>query len=134
VSAEPFWLAFGRGQAGTATVVPASDGCRADIVVGQTTFASNVDLAGIEAAECRVGATFPVQMLHANADRAFATDAAGLHLRWAVGLFLVLLCGLLIAWLTGATSFAGWRFAAALALSVGGPAAIATLLLFAAQT
>jgi hypothetical protein len=133
VSAEPFWLAFGRGQAGTATVVHATDGCRADITVGEAAFASNVDLAGIGAGDCRVGAAFPVQMLHANADRAYATDTAGLHLRWAVGLFLVLLCGLLIAWLTGATSFAGWRFAAAIALSVGGPAAIATALLFAAQ-
>ena len=134
VSAEPFWLAFGRGQAGTATVVPAADSCRADITIGETAFASNVDLAGIGAGECRVGATFPVQMLRADADRAYATDTAGLHLRWAVGLFLVLLCGLLIAWVTGATSFAGWRFAAAIALSVGGPAAIATALLFAAQT
>ena len=30
-------------------------------------------------------------MLGADAERAFATDTAGLHLRWAVGLFLVLL-------------------------------------------
>ena len=55
---------------------------------------SDVDLAGVGANQCRVGATFPARVLGAGADRAFATDTAGLHLRWAVGLFLVLLCGL----------------------------------------
>ena len=73
-------------------------------------------------------------MLGDQADRAFATDSAGLHLRWGVGLFLVLLCGLAIAWLTGATSFAGWRFVAAIGLSVAGPAAIASALILVAQT
>jgi hypothetical protein len=132
VSAEPFWLALGRGQTGTATVIEASDGCRATIASGPDDQMSNVELVGIDPAACTPAAAVEARILSNDSGRAYATDLPGLHLRWTAGLFLVLLCGLTIAWLTGAASFAGWRFAVALSLSLGGPAAIAAALIAAA--
>ena len=59
-------------------------------------------------------------------DRAYATDEAGLFLRWGSGFGLILVCGLLIVWVTGATRFTGWRRVTSIVVSLAAP--LATLI------
>lgn len=111
-AAEPLWLALGVGADGTATTT------RCDAAAGTVATADSrpeqtyrcvvfdaadgsyqavdVELFGTDAA------TAPARMISASASRAYAADPAGLHLRWTVGLALVLACGAGIAWATGA--------------------------------
>ena len=140
VSAEPFWLAVGHGYSGTATVVAGAggqagtaDGCRAFFIADDGTFiASDVDLRGLGPVECTDGAKVTAHMVSVRAEQAYAMTAFGLHLRWLTGLGLVLLCALVIVWLTGAARFAGWRRGVAVGLSLGGPAAVTIAMLTAA--
>jgi hypothetical protein len=133
VSAEPFWLAVGHGSAGTATVVVAGEDCRATFVADGNAFsASTVDLSGMDTVGCVVGVQVPARMVSAASTRAYAADPAGLNLRWMLGFGLVLLCGALIAWVTGAGRFRGWQRAASVGLCVAGPVAIAAALVAAA--
>jgi hypothetical protein len=136
VSAEPFWLAVGHGHSGTATVVAGggqpdpADGCRAFFIAGDGSFiASDVDLRGLGPAECTDGTEVTAHMVSVRADQAYATTEFGLHLRWLSGLGLVLLCALIIVWLTGAARFNGWRRGVAVGLSLGGPAAVTIAML-----
>jgi hypothetical protein len=48
-------------------------------------------------------------MLSAERSQAYALTGAALHLRWALGLALVLACGAGIAWASGATRLDGAR-------------------------
>jgi hypothetical protein len=140
VSAEPFWLAVGHGHSGTATVVAGgggpsapAEGCRAFFIAGDGSFiASDVDLRGLEPAECTDGAKVTAHMVSVRAEQAYATSGFGLHLRWLSGLGLVLLCALVIVWLTGAARFDGWRRGVAVGLSLGGPVAVTIAMLTAA--
>ena len=136
VSAEPFWLAIGHGHSGTATVVAGggqsdpADGCRAFFIAGDGSFiASDVDLRGLGPAKCTDGTKVTAHMVSVRADQAYATTALGLHLRWLSGLGLVLLCALVIVWLTGAARFDGWRRGVAVGLSLGLPAAVTIAML-----
>jgi len=130
LSAEPFWLAFGHGHSGTATVVEGPARCRATFVAADGSFStSTVDLANTDTSGCVVGSTVPASMVSGGAARAFAADAVGLRLRWLVGAGLLLLLGLLIAWSTGAVRFRGWRWLAAVGASVAAPWMIAATVL-----
>jgi hypothetical protein len=129
VSAEPFWLSVGHGEAGTAVVVASAGGCRATFV-GTTFRKSTVELAG--APGCAVGASMPARMVSADAGRAYAASGPGLVLRWAVGYALVLLCGLLVARVVGVRSHRGWARAGAVAASLGASLAVTAALLAAA--
>jgi len=126
-SAEPFWLAVGHAQAGTATVTRcAGDGvlrrCIADFT-GPGFTAEGVTLLGAQGERERSeGATLAAQMVRHGDRIAYAGSTNGLHVRWAVGLGLTLLCGILAAWVTGARRLLGRKArAGAVLLSFVGP-------------
>jgi hypothetical protein len=129
VSAEPFWLSVGHGEAGTAVVVASANGCRATFA-GATFTRSTVELAGTS--RCTVGASMPARMVSSRAGRAFVIGGPGLRLRWAIGSALVVLCGLLVACVIGIRPYRGWPRAGAMATGVGAPLAVAAALLAAA--
>jgi hypothetical protein len=101
VSADPFWLAAGRGSEGTVTVTR----CDAGQCVGKFTTAGftadGVALSGVSPADRETGATAPARMLASDRTWAYAGPAWALHLRWALGLAVVLLCGAGVAVATG---------------------------------
>jgi hypothetical protein len=123
-AAEPLWLAIGQGEAGTATVTRceanaperSSEASDAAGVAGTATYrcvsfeaasgafrVPEVTLLGAGDAARAEGARVPAQMISIHHDRAYAASPAGLHLRWSIGLLLVLACGAGVAWATGAT-------------------------------
>jgi hypothetical protein len=114
VSAEPLWLAVGHGDAGTATVTRCTGSgvgqrCVGEFTAAGGTFtAKEVSLLGIGAGDRHGGATVPAQMISAGRSaagplpRAYVADRLGLHLRWIIGLVVLLACGVGIAWATGA--------------------------------
>ncbi|MEV7227833.1 hypothetical protein AB0M79_12560 [Polymorphospora sp. NPDC051019] len=109
VSAEPLWLALGRGSAGTATVTNcAGDGvgqrCEGAFTSTGGTFTSgSVRLLGVAQEQRSAGTQVSARMVDSDSGTAYvAGDTATLHLRWALGLTLVLLCGVGIVWATGA--------------------------------
>jgi len=108
VSAEPLWLAVGHGDRGTATVTRCAGTGVGQRCVGEFTAAggeftvAGVAMLGLAEDQRTAGATMTARMVSADGRSAYADDRAGLHLRWAVGLLLVLACGLGIAVTTGA--------------------------------
>jgi hypothetical protein len=129
VSAEPFWLSMGRGKTGTATVSSCTGSGvlqRCLVTVQAAGFqAERVTLVGAQGTK---GETVQARVVGADARIAYAGDSNGLHLRWLIGLGLVLLCGLGIAWGMGTNRLPTRRTRlAALGTSVAAP-----LLLFVA--
>ena len=109
VSAEPLWLAVGHGDRGTAIVASCTghgigQHCRGEFTAASGTFtARDVRLVGVNAAGRANGAQLPARMIAADAQKAYVGAGTGLlHLRWALGLGLVLLCGVGIGWASGA--------------------------------
>lgn len=109
VSAEPLWLAVGHGDRGTATVTR----CTGDGVTQRCTGVFTADggaftvpgvaLLGVDGAERAQGAVVPARMTSRESRQAFVGGSdLTVHLRWAIGVLLVLLCGLGIAATTGA--------------------------------
>jgi hypothetical protein len=130
VSAEPIWLAVGHGDQGTVTVARCSGDGIARRCVGTFTdgafTAGEVALLGVDAAERRAGVTVPARMVDRQSRQAFV-DASGalVHLRWVIGVLLVLLCGLCIAGTTGARRLESARARRrAVLLSLAGPLAL----------
>jgi hypothetical protein len=133
VSAEPLWLAVGHGNSGTATVDRCTGSGVAQRCVGRFAEANGrfvtgrVALLGVAEAERHAGTTVRARMVGSESRQAYVgTDGLGLHLRWALGLALVLLCGAGIAWATGATRL-GDRLARrrAVLASLAGPLVLA---------
>jgi hypothetical protein len=125
VSAEPFWLAVGHGRTGTVTILAGgTSGCHGSFTAPDFTV-STVDIYGLAPDECRPGTARPAEMVSAGAAHAFATDHAGLLLRTGVGLGLLLLCGLLIALVTGTRKLTGWHRGSATFLSLAAPLLVA---------
>lgn len=137
VAAEPLWLAIGHGEQGTVTVTTCTGHGLLRRCVGAFTTSEGaytverVAALGLATDQRVAGATVPVRMVAAArcgdspaGCRAYAADLAGLHLRWGVGLLLVLCCGLLIAWATGAARVERRRVAAVFAC-IGGPVLLA---------
>jgi hypothetical protein len=108
VSAEPLWLAVGHGTPGTVTVAhcsgpPLVQRCQGTFTGGDFTVA-DVAVLGVPSGSRAEGTRLPARMVDRSAGRAHASfGGLGLHLRWSLGLTLVFLCGLGIAWATGAT-------------------------------
>lgn len=109
VSAEPLWLAFGQGETGTATVTRCTGSGVQQHCVGTFTaedgaFTSeHVRLLGVEDEHRADGTQLQALMVDSHADTAYVDSGTQLlHLRWAIGLGLVLLCGLGLVWGTGA--------------------------------
>ncbi|AEV88679.1 hypothetical protein ACWT_7668 [Actinoplanes sp. SE50] len=109
VSAEPFWLAVGHGDPGYATTTH----CHGDGLTQHCTgrFASadgriavrRVTLLGISGGAREPGAVARARMVNRDSGQAYAGPPGMLlHLRWALGFLLVLICGYGIAGATGA--------------------------------
>lgn len=121
-AATPLWLAVGVGADGTAIPTRcdatggtvASDQSRPAVTYPCLTFEAAdgsfraVDVTLLGAGPDPSGPDparpdhVPARMVSPDEPRAYATGPAGLHLRWTVGLVLVVLCGAGIAWATGA--------------------------------
>jgi hypothetical protein len=129
VSAEPFWLAVGHGDRGSATVTRCTGTGVSQRCTGQFTAANGtyrVDrlaLFGIEPARQAPGTSAPARMVSSDSRQAYVGDTGVLvHLRWALSFVLVLLCGLGIAALTGARRLETARARrGALLVSLAGP-------------
>lgn len=108
ISAEPFWLAVGHSEAGMALVTEcdgtglsrhcyASFTDRDGIVV-----ATRATLVGARGHQLEPASTMTARMVGANGRIAYVGTDEGLRARGAVGLVALLLCGVLLAWLSGA--------------------------------
>lgn len=127
VSAEPLWLALGHGRTGTLTVTSCAGSgllqrCVGEFATPARDFtAVSVDVFGPPGqAE---GLSAPARMVGENSHRAYVSNGTGgLHLRWIVGLSLVLLCSVGIVFATGALRLPERRHRlAAVGLAFAGP-------------
>jgi hypothetical protein len=139
VSAEPLLLAAGHAEPGTATVTACAGSgfrrqCVATFTGRQAGFAAErVSLVGVAPHRERVGTSVPARMASERGRIAYAGSNGALHGRWAVGVALVLLCGLLILWVTGAARLPRGRGrSAAIALCFAGPLLLLTGIVLAA--
>lgn len=134
-SAEPLWLSLGHGVSGTATVVSCSvhgiEGRCADFTPADGAYpATRVALLGV--GRVAAGRQVSARMVSSRGWQAYAGDRTGLYLRWIPGLLLVVLCGLGIAWGTGATRLPGRGRAFAVLACLAGPILLAAGLFAAA--
>ncbi|WFE21950.1 hypothetical protein O7621_00745 [Solwaraspora sp. WMMD937] len=112
VSAEPLWLAVGRGVPGTATVTDCTgDGlgrrCLGEFAAQTGFTVDRVRLFGVPPVDQAVGAELTARMLHRERDTAYVVaDLVVLHLRWSVGWGLTVLLGVLLIWGSGARRLA----------------------------
>jgi hypothetical protein len=123
-SAEPLWLSLGHGVPGTATVVDCSihgiNGRCADFTPASGALpATRVTLLGL--GRVAAGQHVAARMVSSGGWAAYGGDRSTLYLRWVPGLVVVLLCGLGIAWGTGAYRLPGRRRLIAVLFSVVGP-------------
>jgi hypothetical protein len=129
VSAEPFWLAVGHGDPGTATVTQCTGSgvtqrCFGSFAAAEGRFAvPRVTLLGVATDARDAGAAAPARMVSADSRQAYVGAAGPLiHLRWSLGFLLVLLCGYGIAGLTGARRLeTGRARRGAVLVSLAGP-------------
>jgi hypothetical protein len=133
VSAEPLWLALGHGDRGTATVLGCTGSglgqqCRGDFTADGNSFTAwDVRLAGVGPEGREPGTQAPARMAGAGSGTAYLGTGTGpLHLRWSVGMVMVLLTGLGIGLATGALRLpGGWPRRAALLAGVAAPVLLA---------
>ncbi|MEQ4301036.1 hypothetical protein ABNF97_06530 [Plantactinospora sp. B6F1] len=129
VSAEPFWLAAGHGEVGTATVETCTgrglgQHCRGTFSADSGRLrVYDVRLADVDGAHREFGSRVTARMTGAESRQAYVGAGTGLlHLRWVLGFGMVLLCCVGAGWITGALRLAGRRNRHAAALvSIGGP-------------
>lgn len=141
VSAEPMWLALGHGERGTAIVTGCSGSglgqhCRGRFTADDGSYTAwDVRLAGIGTGASEPGSRVPARMVGPDSGTAYAGTGRGpLHLRWALGLTLVLLCGAAIGWVSGAPRLPDRRSRRGASLvSLAGPLLIAVAFLVAAR-
>jgi hypothetical protein len=135
LGAEPAWLAAGHSDQGTVRITWCTGAgwsrhCVGDFVAdGHRYSARHVTVFG---APVKAHTSHEARMVSRTAGKAYLGDRAGLTLRWAVPLALVLLCGLLIALTTGAWRLPGRGRAAAVSISLLAPLVIAAGILAAA--
>jgi hypothetical protein len=129
VSAEPFWLAVGHGDTGTATVTRCTGAgvtqrCTGSFRTADGRFdVPQVTLLGVGADARAAGTPASARMVGPDSRQAYV-GATGLlvHLRWTLGFLLVLICGYGIAALTGAYRMeTGNSRQAAIVVSFAGP-------------
>jgi hypothetical protein len=129
VSAEPFWLAVGHGDRGTATVARCigsgvTQRCAGSFAEARGTYAApKVTLLGVDPAHRAPGSTAAARMVDPHSRQAYVGDTGLLvHLRWVLGFVLVLLCGIGIAGLTGTRQLETLRARrTAMLMSLAGP-------------
>jgi hypothetical protein len=129
VTAEPFWLAVGHGQHGVATVTQCTGSGVTQRCAGTFTAAGDeyraprVTLLGVDPARRNPGAVAPARMVKSSSKQAYVgTTGLLVHLRWVLGMALVLLCGLGIAGITGTRRLETRRARrVALLMSLAGP-------------
>jgi hypothetical protein len=140
VSAEPFWLAIGHGDSGTATVTQCIGTGVTQRCIGQFTArngrftVSRITLLGVPPALRAPGETAPAKMVSPDSRQVYLGGTGTLmHLRWVLAFALVLICGYAVAGVTGARRLetAKARRAAVL-LSLAGPVALLVGFLIAA--
>ncbi|WP_090792022.1 hypothetical protein [Asanoa ishikariensis] len=108
VTADPIWLAVGRGDSGTATVTGCvgsglTQRCKGSFTSADGQFTTEgVRVVGATRAQTAPGTQIRAEMVHAGSATAYLTDGTVMTLRWLLGLLLVLLCGLGIVLATGA--------------------------------
>ncbi|WP_433613435.1 hypothetical protein ACQP2P_04150 [Dactylosporangium sp. CA-139114] len=133
-SAEPFWLDMGHRVRGTAEITSCKGTgvlrrCMAEFTRPGAEAVDGTRLMGLDQP---TGSSVAAVMVPGGRV-AYAGNPSGLRVRWATGFGLVLLCALLLAWLTGA-----WRFArlrdrlTAWALTVTAPLVLAAAIVVAA--
>jgi hypothetical protein len=133
VSAEPFWLSYGYGTTGTATVISCSHGTLDNRCVGRFTSADGrvttgtVRISGVPDRQRHARAALPAQVLQSDSDWAYAGSPGNVRMRWQLGFVAALLCGLAIGVVTGVRTLrsakAGGRLALWL-LGLAGPLAL----------
>ncbi|WP_067508656.1 hypothetical protein [Actinoplanes sp. TFC3] len=129
VSAEPFWLAVGHGQEGTAVVSRCSGSgvtqrCMGTFTADSGAYAvQDLALLGVQPGQKAGGSVMPARMVSMTSRQAFTGETGLLvHLRWTLGFLLVIICGLGIAGLTGARRLENARARrGAVLLSLAGP-------------
>jgi len=129
VSAEPFWLAVGHGDPGTATVARCigsgvTQRCTGSFAAADGAFAvQKVTVLGVDPAHRAPGSTAAARMVDRHSRQAYVGNTGLLvHLRWVLGFVLVLLCGIGIAGLTGTRQLETVRARrTALLMSLAGP-------------
>ncbi len=98
---------MGRGAQGTVTVTSCErngldERCVGQFVAeGKEFTAEAVRLSSVPDDDRRKGASFQAKMLDADSSWAYAGPASALHLRWELGVLIVVLCGVLIGLVTG---------------------------------
>jgi hypothetical protein len=130
VTAEPFWLAVGHSERGTATVSRCvGDGltrrCEGTFSVDGELSRVAVPILG-DAPD--PGRSVPARMTSTRGDRVYVGSGGGEQA--AVGIALLMLCGFGIAWATGGMRLIGRRArTAAVAVSLTGPLLLFALML-----
>jgi hypothetical protein len=126
VSAEPFWLSVGHDIEGTVTVNECEAAgfaprCEGEFVPEQ----GSVKLPGVritgDAQAKQSGETIAAQAVSLSSGTVYVGDQLGLVLRWGIGLVLLLVCGLCIAWVTGAWRWHGRARTVTVLVSLAGP-------------
>ncbi|MEU8024769.1 MULTISPECIES: hypothetical protein [Micromonospora] len=139
VSVGPFWLALGHATTGTVVIGECTGAgltqrCRGVFTAeGERFIAFGVRVSGVPAERTATGSTLTARMTGPSGDTAYADTGAGRHLRWLLGLLLVLACGAGIARYTGAARLADRRARRwAVTVAVAGPLVISAGFLAAA--
>ncbi|MDW5326467.1 hypothetical protein [Plantactinospora sp. KLBMP9567] len=133
VSAEPFWLAVGHGELGTATVQTCTgrglgQHCRGTFGADSGGLrVHDIRLVDVGAAHREFGSRITARMTGADSGKAYVGAGTGLlHLRWILGFGMVLLCCVGAGWTSGALRLVERRARHAAALvSVAGPLLLA---------
>ncbi|GAA1884652.1 hypothetical protein GCM10009687_61380 [Asanoa iriomotensis] len=108
VTAEPIWLAVGRGDTGTATVAGCvgagvTQRCRGSFTAEDGRYTTElVRVLGVPGTQTAPGTQVRAQMVNAGSGAAYLDNRTVNTLRWLLGIMLVLLCGLGIVFATGA--------------------------------
>lgn len=130
LGAEPLWMAAGHADHGT-IIVTRCDGsgisrrCAGAFSADNHRFTvPDVPLAGAAPTAARVDARLPARMVGSGGRMAYTGGTTGLTLRWAIPLAVVLLCGVVIALVTGAWRLPRRYRMGAVTLSLLGPVAI----------
>ncbi|QLQ40291.2 hypothetical protein [Micromonospora robiginosa] len=128
VSAGPFWLAVGHSTGGTVMITECvgsglTQRCRGIFEAERDRFqAQGVRVSGVPAGHTATGSTLPARMTGPGGATAYADRGVGGHLRWLLGLTLVVGCAAGIARWTGATRLTDQRQRRwAVGLALAGP-------------